>query len=75
MTMREVTRQLGMPYYNVRGSLYGLEDMRNGNSNVSLTYQLVENRQIELSFHTSDGLKRACIYENYKQQECLALGR
>jgi len=73
--MREVTRQLGMPYYTTRGALYGVEEMRNGNNSVSLTYQLVGNRQIELSFHTSDGLKRACIYENYKQQECLSLSR
>ena len=75
MTMREVTRQLGMPYYNVRGSMYGLEDVRMGNDSVSLSYQLSDKRQIELSIHTSDGLKRACIYENYKQQECLSLSR
>jgi hypothetical protein len=77
MTLRQVTRQLGMPYYG-GDSVYSFEGNYRGSNATTLTYQLNDKRLINLAFHTSDGLTGACIYDysaKAKEPECLSLSR
>jgi hypothetical protein len=75
MTTRQVTRQLGIPA-NGPSRAYGNYRLWIDNKPrdaILLAYDLGNDQTLELGFHTSDGLQYACVYERFREVECLSL--